>query len=140
MWELNLFAWDISFILLNSKFLQFIFYLLAVLTIFNHEIPPFSNYSIHTKILTWDQKWLFLVSYFRLDKSNKITSLGLSRCIFKESNGKTIKPEEIFEAGEYLKDESEEEKEKRENIRQKEMKFVEGICSTERLLDEDKIL
>ncbi len=40
----------------------------------------------------------------------------------------------------YLKDESEEEKEKRENIRQKEMKFVEGICSTERLLDEDKIL
>lgn len=105
--------------------------------IFNHEIPPFSKYSVHTRILTWDHKWLVLVSYFRLHKDDKIASLGISRCIFKEPNGKTIRPEEIFEASGYLKNESEKEKEERENKRQKGMKFVEGLYAAEGLFDEE---
>ncbi|RIA82454.1 hypothetical protein C1645_788276 [Glomus cerebriforme] len=109
----------------------------SVLTIFNLEIPPFSRYSVHTRILTWDPKWCFLVSYFRLHSNNKITSLGISRFVFKEQNGKTIKPEEIFEAAGYFKNESEEEKEERENRRQKGMKIAEGMNSLERLFDED---
>lgn len=116
-----------------------IFFSLAVLTIFNQEIPPFSKYSVHTRILTWDQKWLILVSYFRLHKENKIVSLGLSKCIFKESNGKTIRPEELFIGSGYLKNESEKEKEEREDRRQKGMKFVEGIYLAERLFDDEFI-
>ncbi|RGB33743.1 hypothetical protein C1646_703638 [Rhizophagus diaphanus] len=111
----------------------------SVLTIFNHEIPPFSNYSVHTRILTWDQKWLILVSYFRLHRENKIVSLGLSKCIFKEPNGKTIRPEELFIASGYLKNDSEKKKEEREDRRQKGMKFVEGTYLAERLFDDEFI-
>ncbi|GBB85601.1 hypothetical protein RclHR1_01210009 [Rhizophagus clarus] len=109
----------------------------SVLMVFDHEIPPFSNYSVHTRILTWDHKWLVLVSYFRLHKDNKIASLGISKCIFKEPNGKTIRPEEIFEASGYLKNESEKGKEEREKRRQRGMKFVEGIHVAEGLFDDE---
>ena len=112
--------------------------------IFNQEIPALARYSIHSRILTWDQKWLFLVSYFRLHSNNKITSLGLSRIVFKESNGKTIKPQEVFEASGYFKNQSEKEKEELENRRQRGMEFIEGMISSERLLEnfflEDEII
>jgi hypothetical protein len=116
-----------------------LFFFLAVLTVFSQEIPPFSNYSVHTRILTWDQKWLVLVSYFRLHKGNKIVSLALSKCIFKESNGKTIRPEELFKGSGYLNNVSEKEKEERENRRQKGMKFIEGISLAEELFDEEYV-
>ncbi len=109
---------------------------LAVTTVFKTEIPVLSRFSIHTGIFAWDQKYFIIISYFRLHNTNEITSLALSRILFKGPNGKTFKPEQMFEAAGYFKDESKEEKEERENKRQTRMKIIEGIHRLDQLFDE----
>src|SRR5581483_1772672 len=103
--------------------------------VFDNEITPFTRFSILTRILTWDQKWIYATSHFKLHSNNKITSLGIMKIVFKEADGRTVRPEEIFEFCGYFKDETEEEKEEREKRRQLGMKFVEGILPIEQLID-----
>ncbi|CAI2180747.1 894_t:CDS:10 [Funneliformis geosporum] len=99
----------------------------TVITNFNSEIPILSRYSIHSRVFTWDNKWFYLISYFRLHSTNEIASIALSKVIFKVSSGKTIKSEVMFETSGYFKNESIEEKEERENKRQIRLKLVEQI-------------
>jgi hypothetical protein len=36
----------------------------AVACVFKREIPPYEPYEIWSRVLTWDHKWLYIVSYF----------------------------------------------------------------------------
>jgi hypothetical protein len=36
----------------------------SVACVFHREIVPYRQYEIWTRLLTWDQKWIYLVSYF----------------------------------------------------------------------------
>lgn len=36
----------------------------AVHTSFHREIKPYQSYEVISRILAWDQKWIFVVSYF----------------------------------------------------------------------------
>ncbi|CAG8615754.1 16925_t:CDS:2 [Funneliformis caledonium] len=107
----------------------------SVTNIFKSEIPLFSSFSIHSGVFTWDHKWIFIISYFRIHRTNAIASIALLKVIFKEPSGKTIKPEVLFETSGFFKNESIEEKEETENKRQARMKLVEQIFPNE-LIDE----
>lgn len=39
--------------------------------IFQKQIPPFTRYEISSRILCWDQKWLYVVSHFTKPGANK---------------------------------------------------------------------
>jgi hypothetical protein len=36
----------------------------SVACFFHREVPPYRKYEIWTRLLTWDRKWMYLVSYF----------------------------------------------------------------------------
>ncbi|RPA85527.1 hypothetical protein BJ508DRAFT_411936 [Ascobolus immersus RN42] len=78
--------------------------------LFRREIKPFEKYEVVTRLLTWDAKWVWVVSHFvkvgggktTTDKDGKTTTTerkiyatALSKYVFK--NGRiTVAPEEIL--------------------------------------------
>lgn len=73
----------------------------SVMTIFRAEIKPLQAYSITSRVLGWDDKWLFVISKFEIPttakdgtKGKKLAAIGLSKYVFKLRR-KTIPPEEI---------------------------------------------
>ncbi|RHZ88821.1 hypothetical protein Glove_21g252 [Diversispora epigaea] len=118
---------------------------------FKKEIPRFSTYKIQTKLLTWNGKWIFLIHRFITESKNNsdntnnnknninVHTVGISKLVFKEKNGKTIIPEQFFDKFGF-KCETEESKIKREEIRKKGWQFIEGLFEFEKLIDycEDK--
>ncbi|RHZ88639.1 hypothetical protein Glove_21g249 [Diversispora epigaea] len=117
---------------------------------FKKEIPRFSTFKIQTKILTWNGKWIFLIHRFITESKNNsdntndnkninVHAVGITKLVFKEKNGKTVIPEQFFDENGF-KCETEESKIKREEIRKKGWKFIEGLLEFEKLIDycEDK--
>ncbi|CAG8442914.1 12011_t:CDS:2 [Diversispora eburnea] len=108
---------------------------------FKKEIPRFSAYKIQTKILTWNKKWIFLLHRFITESKNNnsdntnidVHSVGISKIVFKEKT-KTLIPEQFFDEFGF-KCETEELKIKREEIRKKGWKFIEGLFEFEKLID-----
>lgn len=68
----------------------------GVLTLFKKEIPPLSNYTIQTRIWTWNEKWLWLQHRFVLPKG-VIACVAASKLVFKKTSGKTVPPRQVFE-------------------------------------------
>lgn len=89
----------------------------SVSCVFKREIKPFQKYVIRSRVLGWDDKWLFVISRFEFEppkgepakagtKSNakafpsnesrgKLAAIGLSKYVFKLGR-KTIPPEEFL--------------------------------------------
>lgn len=44
---------------------------------YRKAIPPFAKYEISSRVLCWDQKWIYVVSHFTKPGSNKPTKLVL---------------------------------------------------------------
>jgi hypothetical protein len=44
---------------------------------YRKAIPPFARYEISSRVLCWDQKWIYVVSHFTKPGSNKPTKLVL---------------------------------------------------------------
>ncbi|CAG8599461.1 50_t:CDS:2 [Paraglomus occultum] len=69
----------------------------GIQTLFKKEIPPFAKFLVETRLLTWNEKWVFLVSRFVLEKTKVTACICTAKLVFKRSNGKTVKPEDLFE-------------------------------------------
>jgi hypothetical protein len=72
----------------------------SVFTNFGREIPPYVKYEVQTRLLSWDQKWIYLVSYFvtpGLGKDGKkvVYASALSKYVCKKGRW-TIPPEMIL--------------------------------------------
>lgn len=68
----------------------------SVMTIFKREIAAYRPYRIRSRVLGWDQKWLFVLSRFEfLDKNNTLAAVALSKYVFKHKR-RTIPPEEAL--------------------------------------------
>lgn len=89
----------------------------SVACIFKREIKPYQKYVIRSRILGWDQKWLFVISRFEFyppkgepvpqgkksqsqsfplnEHRGKLAAIGLSKYVFKLGR-KTIPPEEFL--------------------------------------------
>ncbi|KKY14882.1 putative capsule polysaccharide biosynthesis protein [Phaeomoniella chlamydospora] len=95
----------------------------AVSCSFRKELKPFEKYDLHTRVLTWDQKWIYIVTYFvkkgailpshfllypeqggsmprrkvSPDPDKVIAASALSKLVFKKGRV-TISPEIMLEA------------------------------------------
>lgn len=79
----------------------------SVMTVFKQELKPLQAYKIRSRILGWDNKWLFVLSRFETgsgsssavpsDKvdNSKLAAVSLSKYVFKLGR-KTIPPEEVI--------------------------------------------
>jgi hypothetical protein len=66
------------------------------MTIFKRELKPFQRYQIRSRILGWNEKWLFVLSRFEFSDRNKtLAAIALSKYVFK-FNKVTIPPEEAI--------------------------------------------
>ncbi|KAI8376160.1 uncharacterized protein BYT42DRAFT_573636 [Radiomyces spectabilis] len=74
----------------------------GVLTLFKKEIAPFQQYTIQTRVWTWNQKWLWLQHRFVIPAEGDQTEptvacVAVSKLVFKRASGKTVSPAEVLE-------------------------------------------
>ncbi|KAF2149253.1 hypothetical protein K461DRAFT_43643 [Myriangium duriaei CBS 260.36] len=82
---------------------------------FRREVPPFGRYEMHTRVLCWDQKWLFVITHFvkpgkrqavpvkqgekttrpLIDKD--VLATAVTKYVFKAGRV-TVPPDRVFEA------------------------------------------
>lgn len=69
---------------------------------FKHEIKPYQRYLMWSRVLCWNEKWFWIVTWFveanekgSQDAEKKVFATGLSKCVFKKGR-KTVKPEIIM--------------------------------------------
>ncbi|THC98401.1 hypothetical protein EYZ11_002120 [Aspergillus tanneri] len=88
----------------------------GVSCVFKREIKPFQQYEIWSRVLTWDEKWLYIVSYFVIGGTGKavmeslhtqgqkgtnfnpnkaILASSVSRYVFKDGRI-TVRPESVL--------------------------------------------
>lgn len=70
----------------------------GVLTVFKKEIKPLQAYNVKSRILGWDQKWLFVLSRFETvgrDGKPVLCAVALTKYVFKIKR-KTVPPETVI--------------------------------------------
>ncbi|QRD91130.1 hypothetical protein F9C07_2280442 [Aspergillus flavus] len=78
----------------------------GVSCIFRREIKPWQRYDVESRILCWDDKWLYIVSHFLKPGSHSETGTGgseegilasaISKYVFKKGR-RTVTPEEVLQ-------------------------------------------
>ncbi|KAG1046463.1 hypothetical protein G6F43_011053 [Rhizopus delemar] len=68
----------------------------GVVTLFKKEIPPFSKYTVESRIYTWNDKWAMIQHRFVLDDGG-VACYALSKTVFKKLSGRTIPPRQVFQ-------------------------------------------
>ncbi|KAF3917176.1 hypothetical protein ABW20_dc0103229 [Dactylellina cionopaga] len=75
----------------------------GVMSLFRREIKPYEKYEVWSRVLSWDEKWFWVVSHFVSAKGDpkhggkrKIYASSLSKYVFKVER-KTIPPIEVLE-------------------------------------------
>ncbi|KAF8426541.1 hypothetical protein EV426DRAFT_530250 [Tirmania nivea] len=77
--------------------------LAGVVALFRREIKPFEKYEMRSRVLSWDGKWIWVVSHFVKcgsngkdhDMSKRIYASCLSKYVCKEGR-KTVPPEQVL--------------------------------------------
>lgn len=74
----------------------------GVSVIFKAEIKPYERYVISSRILTWDDKWLYIISHFSRCGSpttghskSPVVASAISKYVFKRKR-LTVPPEEVL--------------------------------------------
>jgi hypothetical protein len=67
----------------------------GVVVVFRKEISPYRWYKIKSRILGWDNKWLFVLSRFE-SADGKMFAVSLAKYVFKLKR-KTVSPREVVE-------------------------------------------
>ncbi|CAG8483273.1 611_t:CDS:2 [Paraglomus occultum] len=110
----------------------------GIQTFFKKEIPPFAKFLVETRLLTWNEKWMFLIHRFVLAKTKVTSCICTSKLVFKQPNGKTVKPEDVFELCGYVCN-SEQERQLRDMLRDNGMKYAESILQMDGLFEESEL-
>ncbi|KAE8368379.1 hypothetical protein BDV27DRAFT_168126 [Aspergillus caelatus] len=79
----------------------------GVSCIFRREIKPWQRYDVESRILCWDDKWLYIVSHFlkpgMASSEENILASAISKYVFKKGR-RTIAPKEVLQFLQLLKD------------------------------------
>lgn len=98
---------------------------------FKRELTIFTRYQIKSKVLAWDNKWLFVLSKFVVPQKNgedKLCAIAVTKYVFKKNSRITIRPVEMIkEAGLY--------NEEVEKINQHNFKLISHMSETDDLED-----
>lgn len=62
---------------------------------YKRELKLFQRYNIKSRILAWDDKWVFVLSKFVLPGSEKLIAIAVTKYVFKKKLRITIRPEEM---------------------------------------------
>lgn len=78
----------------------------SVYCTFKREIKPFELYEVECKVLAWDQKWLYIISFFLRPASKKggkktLLATALTKYVVKKGR-LTVPPERIMRASGFL--------------------------------------
>jgi len=57
------------------------------------SLLPFAKYRLHTKIVAWDEKWIYIEQ--RFEQKNRLIARGHIKALFRSPQG-NVKPEEVF--------------------------------------------
>ncbi|KAJ8661233.1 hypothetical protein O0I10_002982 [Lichtheimia ornata] len=68
----------------------------GVMTLFKNEIRPWTQYTMQTRVWTWNEKWLWIQHRFLLP-DGEVACLAVSKLVFKLITGKTVPPVQVFE-------------------------------------------
>ncbi len=60
---------------------------------YRQSLAPFSRYRLHTKIVAWDEKWIYLEQ--RFERKKRLIATAHVKAIFRSPKG-NITPEEVF--------------------------------------------
>lgn len=76
---------------------------------FRREISPFERFTLHTRILGWDEKWFYMEQ--RFETARGIAAIGIVKGLFRGPNGNVpsqalidlVEYEDVAEKSEFLK-------------------------------------
>lgn len=70
---------------------------------FLKELKPYERYDVVSQILSWDQKWVYIVSCFKRgnERDGSIFALAMAKYIFK-SGHLTVQPEAVLDKAGFL--------------------------------------
>ncbi|CAK7894716.1 hypothetical protein CAAN1_10S04588 [[Candida] anglica] len=100
----------------------------AVETHFKHELRVFQPFEIHSQVLAWDKKWLFILSKFVTKSAKgdeKICAITITKYVFKRGR-LTISPEEMLKECGYWSDEV-------DQLNKKHYPVVQDMATTDKL-------
>lgn len=63
---------------------------------FIRELKPFQKFEIHSRVLAWDKKWLFVLSKFTSNNGRTLHTIAITKYVFKKKQRITIVPEEYI--------------------------------------------
>ena len=67
----------------------------GVVTLYRREIRVLTPYTMQSRLLAWDEKWIFHQHRFVLDDGT-VACLAVSKSVFKEKSRKTIPPAKLL--------------------------------------------
>ncbi|KAL4809435.1 hypothetical protein BDV18DRAFT_150841 [Aspergillus unguis] len=78
----------------------------SVFCTFKREIKPYTKYEIESRVLAWDQKWMYILSFFLKPASKKggkrtLYATAVSKYVVKKGR-LTIPPERVLRASGFL--------------------------------------
>ncbi|WP_291271780.1 thioesterase family protein [Geothrix sp.] len=71
----------------------------AITMRYRRSLDPFESYELHTRLLGWDEKWVFLEQRF-LKHGGELAAEGVVRALFRGKNG-NVPVAEILEQMDY---------------------------------------
>lgn len=84
----------------------------SIQCLFKKELKIFQSYKIKSKVLAWDEKWLFVLSKFvipdkKSDNGERLCAVAITKYVFKKNGRITIKPTELIKECNLYNDEIE---------------------------------
>ncbi|RAH65712.1 acyl-CoA thioesterase [Aspergillus aculeatinus CBS 121060] len=76
----------------------------SVFCSFKREIKPFERYEITSRVIGWDEKWVYMISYFvrpQAGKKGRLLATALSKYVVKKGRV-TVPPERVLRASGFL--------------------------------------
>lgn len=82
----------------------------SVYCTFKRELKPYEKFEIRTQIIAWDEKWLYMISYFLRPEKKKrrgegegptLAAVAVSKYVIKKGR-LTVRPERVFRASGFL--------------------------------------
>lgn len=70
----------------------------TVQSTFKHELTVFQRFTIKSRVLSWDGKWLFILSKFVTKKNGneRVNCISVTKYVFKKKGRITIIPQEML--------------------------------------------
>jgi acyl-CoA thioesterase FadM len=62
---------------------------------FRRPLPPFQRFSVKSRLLYWDEKWLYLEQ--RLESAKGVHSIAIVRGLFLKRNGVAVPSQKLFD-------------------------------------------